>query len=212
MDKQINVVITDDHMVVRKGLRHVIQSFQGITVAAEAENGEEALFLCKQLQPDVILMDVQMEGMGGIAATKVIRQFYPNIRVIALSTFPDREMATQMLEARANGYLLKNISAQELENAIRAIHAGETVFSPAIVEVLQSGSSTPRPSDIKLSKQQKKVLLLLSQGFSNVEIADRLNVSQPTARYHVSAILLKLGVSNRVEAATFALKQGLLEG
>lgn len=211
MDKQITVVITDDHMVVRKGLKHVIQSFPDIRVAAEAENGEEALFLCKQLQPDVILMDVQMEGMGGVAATRVVRQFYPHIRVIALSTFPDREMATQMLAAKANGYLLKNISAQELENAIRAVHAGETVFSPEIVEVLESVRSSPGQADVRLSKQQKKVLALLSEGLSNVEIADRLNVSQPTARYHVSAILVKLGVANRVEAATFALKQGLLE-
>lgn len=210
-DESIRVIVVDDHMVVRKGLRHVIAFFAGIVVVAEADSGEEALCLCQQLQPDVVLMDVQMDGMGGIAATQAIRQRCPQTRVIALSTFQDMQQITQMLQAQANGYLLKNTSAEDMERAIHSVHAGETVLSPVIAKALapeKLGASSLNP---KLSAQQYKVLGLLVQGFSNTEIAGKLNISQPTARYHVSAILFKLGVATRVEAAAQAIKQHLLD-
>jgi NarL family two-component system response regulator LiaR len=211
LDKAIRVIVVDDHMVVRKGLRHVIAFFPGIVVVAEADSGEEALCLCQQLQPDVVLMDVKMEGMGGIAATQAIRHCCPQIRVIALSTFQDTALVTQMLQAQANGYLLKNTAADDMEQAIHSVHAGETVLSPAIAKALAAEKSASSNTDAKLSAQQRKVLGLLVQGFSNTEIAGKLNISQPTARYHVSAILLKLGVATRVEAAAQAIKQHLLD-
>lgn len=210
-DKAIRVIVVDDHMVVRKGLRHVIAFFPGIVVLAEADSGEEALRLCQQLQPDVVLMDVKMDGMGGIAATQAIRHCCPQIRVIALSTFQDTALVTQMLQAQASGYLLKNTAADDMEQAIHSVHAGETVLSPAIAKALAAEKSASSNTDAKLSAQQRKVLGLLVQGFSNTEIADKLRISQPTARYHVSAILLKLGVATRVEAAAQAIKQGLLD-
>lgn len=206
----IRVMVVDDHMVVRKGLRHVIAFFPGIVVVAEADNGEEALGLCQQLQPDVVLMDVQMDGMGGIAATQAIRQCCPQTKVLALSTFQDTASVTQMLQAAANGYLLKNTSAEEMERAIHAVHGGETVLSPVIAKALAAEQVAVGSANPKLSAQQQKVLGLLVQGFNNTEIADKLNISQPTARYHVSAILLKLGVATRVEAAAQAVKRGLL--
>jgi NarL family two-component system response regulator LiaR len=210
-DKMIRVIVVDDHMVVRKGLRHVIAFFQGIVVVAEADSGEEAVALCLQLQPDVVLMDVKMDGMGGIAATQSIRQCCPQTRVIALSTFQDIEQVTQILHAQASGYLLKNASAEELEQAIHAVHAGKTVLPPAIAEALAADKPVCSSTHARLSSQQRKVLALLVQGFSNTEIAGKLNISQPTARYHVSAILLKLGVATRVEAAAEAVKQRLLD-
>jgi NarL family two-component system response regulator LiaR len=210
-NKNIRVIVVDDHMVVRKGLRHVIAFFPGIVVVAEADSGEEALALCQQLQPDVVLMDVKMDGMGGIAATQAIRQCCPQIRVIALSTFQDTALVTQMLQARANGYLLKNTSAEDMEQAIHAVHAGETVLSPVIAKALEADKPAVSGMNPKLSAQQRKVLSLLVRGFNNTEIAGKLNISQPTARYHVSAILLKLGVATRVEAAAQAIKQHLLD-
>lgn len=210
-DKMIRIIVVDDHMVVRKGLRHVIAFFQGIVVVAEADSGEEAVALCQQLQPDVVLMDVKMDGMGGIAATQAIRQCCPQTRVLALSTFQDTALVAQILHAQGNGFILKNASTEELEQAIHAVHAGETVLSPAIAKALAAHKPAASSTNAKLSAQQHKVLGLLVQGFSNTEIAGKLNISQPTARYHVSAILLKLGVATRVEAAAQAIKQHLLD-
>ncbi|HEY84932.1 MAG TPA: response regulator transcription factor [Chloroflexi bacterium] len=210
-DKKIKVIIVDDHMVVRRGLTHVIQFFKDIELAAEAESGEEALLLCRQLRPDVVLMDVKMEGMGGIAATEVIRKVHPQTQVIALSTFQNKDLVEKMIQAGAIGYILKDISAKGLGDAIRSAYAGKATFAPAIAQALKSTApSSDLPGD-NLSERQKKVLALLAAGLSNAEIAAQLTVSHSTARYHVSAILIKLGVSNRAEAAAIAVKYGLVE-
>lgn len=207
----IRVMVVDDHTVVRKGIRHIISFLSGMVVIAEADSGEEALALCEQLSPDIVLMDIQMQGMGGVAATQAIREYCPQTKVIALSTFHDKALVRQMLQAKANGFILKSISAEELSQAIRAVHAGETVLSPAIAATLAEVKPITNPTENKLSSQQRKVLALLVQGFSNTEIANQLHISQPTARYHVSAILCKLGVTTRVEAAAQAIKLDLLD-
>lgn len=207
----IRVLVVDDHTVVRKGIRHIISFLSGIVVIAEADGGEEALTLCQQLSPDVVLMDIQMQGMGGVAATQAIRERCPQVKVIALSTFHDKALVMQMLQANVNGFILKSISAEELAQAIRAVYAGEMVLSPAITATLAEVKPIADAVGNKLSVQQRKVLALLVQGFSNTEIASQLYISQPTARYHVSAILLKLGVTTRVEAAAQAIKLGLLD-
>ena len=209
LSNNIRVIVVDDHTVVLKGIRHIISFLPGIVVVAEADSGEEAVALCQQLQPDVVLMDVQMMGMGGIAATQAIRRYYPQTKVIALSTFQDKTLVTQMLQAKASGYVLKSISAEELAQVIYAVHAGETVLSPDVKVCLETTVSPQFENN--LSSQQRKVLALLVQGFSNTEIAKQLYISQPTARYHVSAILLKLGVTTRVEAAAQAIKLGLVD-
>ncbi len=144
-DKKIKVIIVDDHMVVRRGLSHVIQSFNNIELVAEAKSGEQALFLCHQHQPDVVLMDVKMEGMGGIAATQSIRKFHPQTQVVALSTFQNKDLVEKMIQAGAIGYILKDISAKGLAGAIRSAHAGESAFAPEIVQALRS---TAPPSDL----------------------------------------------------------------
>jgi NarL family two-component system response regulator LiaR len=213
VDRKIKVIIVDDHMVVRRGLTHVIRIFKDVDLVAEADSGEEALLLCRKHNPDVVLMDVKMEGMDGIATTAAIRKFYPQTNVVALSTFHDKELVEQMLKAGAIGYLLKNVSVKELGHAIRSAYAGQTVLAPEAAQALKAASPAPssKSQTLDLTDRQKEVLALLTAGLSNAEIADRLTIALSTARYHVSAILAKLGVSNRTEAAAIAIKKGVVK-
>ncbi len=210
-DTKIRVMIVDDHMVVRRGLSHVIQTFKDVRLVAEAEGGEEALLRCRQHHPDVVLMDVKMEGMDGVATTAAICKFYPNTKVIALSTFHDKEMVEQMMAAGAIGYLLKNVSMKDLGRAIRAAHAGQGTLAPEAAQSLQSAAAMAPPTDSELTERQQEVLALLVAGLSNVEISERLTISLSTARFHVSTILAKLNVSNRTEAVALAVKHGLVK-
>lgn len=216
LTKDIRILLVDDHMVVRKGLFHVLDTVMGLEVIGEAENGKEALLLCQKMQPDIVVMDLQMGGMGGIEATRLITKFHPAIRVVGLSTFVDRDKIRDMLSAGASGYLLKDVSAQELAEAIHRVHAGEILPMPDLPEIRnsetqQTASGNLPDSVAEMGAQQKKVLALLTKGFTNSEIADHLNISPPTARYHVSAILQKLDVSNRAEAAALAIRAKLID-
>ena len=209
-DRKIRVMIVDDHMVVRRGLTHVIQTFKDVELVTEAESGEEALLGCRQYQPDVVLMDVKMKGVDGIAATEAIGKFYPNTKVIGLSTFHDKELVEQMIEAGAIGYLLKNVSVKELGQAIRAAYIGKGSLAPEAAQSLKAANSA-NLADTDLTDRQQEVLGLMVAGLSNVEISERLVISLSTARYHVSAILAKLNVSNRTEAVAHAIKYGLVK-
>lgn len=208
----VRILLVDDHMVVRAGLAQVIGGVRGLTVVAEAENGEEALFQCQRHQPDVALMDVRMQGMGGIAATEAICKYHPKVAVIALSSFSDPATVARMLAAGARGFLPKSVSAQALSDAIRKVHQGETVVDPECLPQVATAfaPTSPGDEDMDLSAQQRRVLALLSKGYTNPEIARYLGISMPTARYHVSAILVKLGVSNRAEAAAMAIRNRLV--
>ena len=211
----INILLADDHMVVRKGLVHVLESAPDFHVIAEAESGEEALYLCKKHRPDVVVMDVQMEGLGGIKATRLLVEHHPAVRVVGLSTFADPTVVKDMLAAGALGYLLKDISAKELTEAIRRVHSGEVVLSPALQKSIdENAAALPRPDDaednVNMGEHQRRVLALLTKGFTNPEIATYLGISMPTARYHVSAILKKFGASNRAEAVAYAIRNDLV--
>ena len=215
-NEDIRIILVDDHMVVRKGLLHVLESIEGLSVVAEAENGEEALYLCGKLKPDVVIMDVKMAGLGGIEATRLIARHHPSVRIVGLSTFAQHDVVSDMLAAGAHGYLLKDVSANELANSIRRIHAGEILPMPD----LATGSGKESPPDekpeaeepvVQMGEQQMKVLALMTKGFTNPEIATHLGLSLPTARYHVSAILQKLDVSNRAEAVALAIRAKLVD-
>ncbi|WP_446653585.1 response regulator transcription factor [Blastomonas sp.] len=208
----VRILLVDDHMVVRAGLAQVVGSVPGLVVVAEAENGEEALFQCQRERPDVVLMDVRMQGMGGIAATEAICRYHPNIAVIGLSSFADPPTVARMLAAGARGFLPKSVLAGDLKAAIRRVHHGETVVDPGCLPQVATAfdPTTPSEDDLELSAQQRRVLALLSKGYTNPEIAKYLGISMPTARYHVSAILVKLGVSNRAEAAAMAIRNRLV--
>lgn len=211
----IKILLADDHMVVRKGLVHVLESAPDFDVIAEAESGEEALYLCKKHKPDIVIMDVQMEGLGGIETTRLLVEHQSAVRVVGLSTFADPTVVKDMMAAGALGYLLKDISAKELTEAIRRVHSGETVLSPGLKKSVDDSLVAPHPSDdtedhVNMGEHQRRVLALLTKGFTNPEIATYLGISQPTARYHVSAILKKFGASNRAEAVAFAIRNNLI--
>ena len=210
----MKVLIVDDEQLARDRLARMIAGYDGYEVVGEAANGEEAVRLAHELTPDVVLMDLLMPVMDGIAATEAICKFYPNTKVIALSTFHDANLVEQMMKAGAISYLLKNVSVKELGNAIRAAYAGKSTLAPKAEKALMStpAAAPSTPPNTNLTKRQKEVLALLVDGLSNIEIAERLTITLSTARYHVSAILAKLDVSNRTEAATIAIKHGLIEG
>ncbi len=209
--KSIRVMIVDDHAVVRSGLSAFMLAFDELDLVGEAENGKEAVRLCGELSPDVVLMDLMMPEMDGATATKFIRQQYPKTQVIALTSFREDTLVQGALQAGAISYLLKNVSADELVRAIQAAYAGRSTLSPEAAQVLIQAATQPRTPGFDLTDRERDVLALMVKGFSNSEIADKLVVSASTVKFHVSNILSKLGVSSRTEAVAFALQQHLVE-
>jgi len=206
----IRVLITDDHAVVRNGLSSFLSAYDDFILLGEAKNGEQAVRLCEQLHPDVVLMDLVMPGMDGATATRVIKQKYPQIQVIALTSFKEREQVQAALQAGAIGYLLKDLSAEELACAIRQAHAGKTTLAPEAAEVLIQATRQHEPQvGEDLTEREREVLARMVEGLNNQQIADKLVISLSTVKTHVSSILSKLGLNNRTEAAAFALKNKL---
>jgi NarL family two-component system response regulator LiaR len=199
-------MIVDDHTVVRGGLRFFLLAFEEIELVAEACSGEEALDLCAQHRPDVVLMDMVMPGMSGAEATRAIREGHPQTQVIALTSFPEGDLVQQALQAGAIGYLLKDTPIDELAEAIRSAHAGRSTLAPAAAQALVEATARQPHPDNALTERQKEVLALVVEGLSNTEIAERLVISPATVRYHVSTILSKLGAANRAEAAALAVR------
>ena len=211
----IRVMIVDDHSMVRRGLATILKVKSDLELVGEANNGREAVQMCKESQPDVILMDLVMPEMGGAEATELIRKECPSIQVIALTSFQEKELVREALQAGAIGYLLKNVSADDLAAAIREAHAGRSTLAPEAIQALIQADSPGAISDQEpsetfgLTPREREVLALMVEGLNNPEIAERLVVSRSTAKAHVSNILSKLGVSNRAEAITMALQHRL---
>ena len=208
--KLIRVMLVDDHTMVRKGLATFLKAFDDLELAGEAENGRTAIEICAKLQPDVILMDMVMPDMNGATATRMIRQQFPNVQVIALTSFKEEELVKNALEAGAIGYLLKDVSADELVKAIRAAHAGRATLSPEAANALVHAASQPPAPGYDLTERERVVLALMVEGLNNTQIAGRLTVSPSTIKSHVSNILSKLGVTSRTEAVTLALRNKLV--
>ena len=207
----IRVMLVDDHTVVRRGLGAVLEVSDDMSLVGEASDGEEAIELCERLQPDVILMDLLMPKMDGIAATKAIHERWPKVRIIALTSFKEREYVEGVLKVGATSYLLKNVSADELVSAIRRSMAGQSSLSPEAAQVLIQRAIEPAQSGSDLTDRERDILALMVEGKSNGEIAERLFVSQSTVKFHVSNILSKLGVSGRTEAVAIAVKHHLVK-
>jgi NarL family two-component system response regulator LiaR len=206
----IRVVLVDDHAVVRSGLGAFLLAFDDLELVGEAGSGEEAVRLCEQVYPDVILMDLVMPGMDGAAATRAIRERCPQVQVIALTSFKEDELVQGALQAGAISYLLKNVSADELADAIRAAHAGRPTLAPEAAQALVQAASHPPPPGHDLTPREREVLALMVEGLSNPQIAERLVVSRSTVKFHVSSILSKLGVDGRTEAVALAVQNHLV--
>jgi NarL family two-component system response regulator LiaR len=208
--KPIRIMIVDDHTMVRKGLATILKVFPDLQLAGEAENGSAAIKLCDEIQPDVILMDMVMPDMDGATATRIIRQQFPQVQVIVLTSFKEGELIKNALEAGAIGYLLKDVSADELAKAIRAAYSRRATLSPEAAQSLVQTSNLPPPPGLDLTEREREVLALMIEGLNNTQIAGRLTVSPSTIKSHVSNILSKLGVASRTEAVTIALRNHIV--
>ena len=206
----IRVMIVDDHDMVRKGLATFLKVNADLELVGEARDGREALQMCAQVQPDVVLMDLVMPEMDGTSATRFIRERWPHVQIIALTSFQEQELVREVLQAGAIGYLLKNVTVDDLADAIRAAHAGQSTLAPEATQALIQTVGREPDLGHDLTTREREVLALMVEGLNNPNIARRLSVSRSTARAHVSSILSKLGVSNRAEAITLALRRKLI--
>jgi two-component system, NarL family, response regulator LiaR len=204
----IHILIAEDQRIVREGLIALLEDEPEVAIVGEAANGQEALALFVQLQPDIVLMDLQMPVMDGPEATRRIRERAPDARILVLTTYATDEFIFKALRAGARGYMLKDASADELLAAIRAVAQGRTLLAPAVAERLVAGVSDSAPEP--LTPRELEVLTLLGQGRSNGEIATALTIAPRTVKVHVQNILSKLGAGNRTEAVSIAVRQQLI--
>jgi len=209
--KTIRILIVDDHAMVRSGLKNFLFAYDWIELVGEAANGAEALKFCTAHEVDVVLMDMVMPEMDGIEATRRIMALGKPIKIIILTSFQEQDMVSQALKAGATSYLLKNVTAVELTQAINAAYAGRSTLSPEATEALISATRQKQSLGSDLTDREKEVLTLLVKGFPNSGIAAQLNISQSTVKYHLSNVYSKLGVKSRVEAVSTALKHRLVK-
>ncbi len=206
----IQVLLVDDHNVVRSGLATFLRAYDDLELVGEAKNGLEAIQLCHQMQPDVILMDLMMPEMDGIAATRAILADYPKIKIIAMTSFEDERLVQGVLAAGAISYLIKNVTSDELAKAIREAVSGRSTLSPEAARVLVQATRPTEQPAFDLTLREREVLNLVVQGESNQQIAEALVISLATVKAHISSILSKLQVSSRAEASAYALKHKIV--
>jgi NarL family two-component system response regulator LiaR len=206
----IHVMVVDDHAVVRSGMEAFLDSYEDLEMTGYARTGEEAIEKCVELKPDVVLMDLLMPGMDGAAATKILRQKCPKTQVIVLTSSKEATMIQKAIQAGAIGYLLKDVQADEIAEAIRLAHSGKSILSPEAAQALIRASSQPNPLGYDLSDREREVLALMVKGLNNTEIAAKLIVSLSTVKHHVSHILSKLDATNRAEAVALAVQHRLI--
>lgn len=207
--KPIRVMIVDDHAVVRSGLSAFLHAYDDLELAGEARTGREAVRLCAEVTPDVVLMDLIMPDMDGEEATQLIRQSFPKTQVVVLTSFKEEALVQKMLRAGAIGYLLKDVLADELAEAIRLAHAGQSTLAPEAAQALIHAATQPAQPGYDLSGREREVLTLMIKGLNNTEIANRLVISLSTVKHHVSHILSKLSAANRAEAVALAVQHHL---
>jgi NarL family two-component system response regulator LiaR len=208
--QKILVMLVDDHNVVRSGLATFLRAYDDLELVGEARNGREALNLCRQMKPDVILMDLMMPEMDGITSTRAILADYPEIKIIAMTSFEEEELVQGVLAAGAISYLLKNVTSDELAKAIRDAVSGKSTLSPEAANALVHATRPIKQPLFDLTERELEVLNLVAQGQSNQQIADTLVISLATVKAHISNILSKFQVSSRSEAIAFAIKHKLV--
>ena len=209
MDNKIRIMLVDDHAVVRSGLSAFLSVNPDLELVGEAENGEQAVVRANALKPDVILMDLMMPVMDGVAATMAIKKQNPGIQIIALTSFQEDELVQSALKAGAVGYLMKNVTARELAAAIKSARDGKMTLSPEAAQALVRASQQAEETEV-LTDREREVLKLMVEGLNNAEIAERLVVSLNTVRFHVKEVYGKLGVNRQAQAVARARELGLL--
>jgi DNA-binding NarL/FixJ family response regulator len=216
-NEAIRILLVDDHQVVRRGLRAFLDGEKDMEVVGEAANGREGLDELERLAaaergPDVVLMDLQMQPVNGIEATRQIRARHDEVEVVALTSFVEEERIRAALDAGASGYILKDADPDEVAGAVRAAYRGELQLNPAVArQLMNSLNSRPHESTDELTEREREILRLVAAGKANKEIAAELAISERTARTHVSNILRKLGLASRTQAALWAVREGLAE-
>jgi NarL family two-component system response regulator LiaR len=214
MEEIVNILIVDDHAIVRTGLSALIEVEQDLNLVGQATNGTEAVEKFHSLKPDVILMDLIMPTMSGIEAIQEIIKLDDNARILVLTSFAEDEKVIQAIKAGALGYILKDSSPEELVEAIREIHQGKPYLHSSIAQILMrdvSSAGKEKNKEETLTAREIDVLILVAQGFSNQEIAEKLTISVATVRFHVTNILTKLHLENRTQAALYAIREGLID-
>jgi NarL family two-component system response regulator LiaR len=209
--RKIGVVVVDDHAMTRIGLAFMLKTFDDITMLGEAETGDEALDVCANVQPDVVLMDMLLADQQGPDVIAELRRRQPDIRVVALSSFDDQALVERALQAGAISYVLKNVTAFDLAQAIRRAYAGKATLAPEAVQALVAQMQRPAQPAIEFTERERAVLQLMARGQSNSQIAAQLFVSAATVKGHIGAILGKLGVTTRSEAIARVWAQGLVK-
>lgn len=208
--ESIRLMIVDDHSIVRQGLRAIFRITPGVELVGEAENGREALRLAGELHPDVVLMDLLMPEMDGVAAIGALKREHPSTRIIALTTFAESDLVIGAVQAGADGYLLKDVDVQELTRAIRTVHGGQPYLHPEATRHLLQATTRPEQPIERLTSREQEVLQLVARGMTNRQIADALSISEKTVSVHISNLLGKLGLASRTQAALYAARAGLV--
>jgi DNA-binding NarL/FixJ family response regulator len=204
----IRVLIADDHAVIRTGLAQLVSAIDDVELVGTAENGQEAIELCAQSAPDVVLMDLEMPLVDGIEATRQIKAQHPEVAVVILTSFSDRARILRALDAGAAGYLLKDVEPDDLARAIHAAAGGDVPLDPKAARALLSARTTTSPGDA-LSEREREVLLMVAEGLPNKLIARKLSLSEKTVKAHLTSVFRQIGVTDRTQAALWAVENGL---
>ncbi len=210
-EKIIKILVVDDHSITREGIKTLLSIYDDLMYIGEAANGQEAVEACKKLRPDVVLMDMDMPILDGVSATKTIKAENKDVKILALTSFADKKLIRDAIQAGASGYIVKNISPAELADAIRSSFNGKIALSPEATEAIVKEIKEPETKDFRLTEQELKILKLLSMGESNKKISEELFISPHTVKFHISNIFSKLGASTRAQAAFIANKNDLLQ-
>jgi NarL family two-component system response regulator LiaR len=209
-EKCIRIVLADDHDMVRKGLRALLEQYQDLEIVGEAKDGQAVVDVCRRFQPDILLLDMLMPRQNGIEALPALRQHCPDMNILALTSFDDADTVQQAIKGGAIGYLMKNVSGNELATAIRKAQMGQSTLSPEAAQVLIRATTQPLQIGHDLTERERGVLALMKEGLNNRQIAERLVISSSTVKNHVSSILSKLSTVSRTQAVAVAVEHNLV--